>query len=130
MMGDKPILFFDSDCLLCNRSVQWLILRDRNKQIQFAPLQGKTATDLLPFPLIQELNTLVLWENGQIFTKSSAIFKAMSYLDSPWNNLAFIKIIPRFLSDFLYRLVAKQRRRLSKKNPDSCLIGHQERILP
>lgn len=129
-MKDQPILFFDSDCLLCNRSVQWLIRRDRRKQILFAPLQGKTATKLLPYPLIQELNTLVFWENGQTLTRSRAVFRALEHLDSPWNKLSFLKITPKFLSDALYRLVAKYRKRFSRNAPDSCLVGYQERILP
>lgn len=129
-MKDQPILFFDSDCLLCNRSVQWLIRRDRRKQILFAPLQGKTANNLLPYPLIQELNTLVFWENGQTLTRSRAVFRALEYLDSPWNKLSFLKIFPGFLSDSLYRLVAKYRKRFSRNAPDSCLVGYQERILP
>ena len=39
----RPILFFDGDCVLCNRTVQWLIRHERHDTLQFAALNSETA---------------------------------------------------------------------------------------
>jgi len=46
----KPIIFFDGVCHLCNASVDFILRADRHRRFTFAPLQGKTAAELLPPP--------------------------------------------------------------------------------
>ncbi|MCK5941736.1 MAG: DUF393 domain-containing protein, partial [Planctomycetes bacterium] len=41
--ADKPLILFDGDCNLCNRSVQFVIARDPAARFRFAALQSEAA---------------------------------------------------------------------------------------
>src|SRR5262245_17251873 len=40
------IVLFDGACAFCNRAVDWLLRRDPEGRLRFAPLQGETAARL------------------------------------------------------------------------------------
>ena len=40
------IVLYDGVCGFCNGSVRWLIARDRDARLHYAPLQGETAAAL------------------------------------------------------------------------------------
>ena len=41
--GEAPVILFDGLCNLCNRSVAWVIKRDRRRKFRFASLQSDAA---------------------------------------------------------------------------------------
>lgn len=45
--GARHVVFYDAVCGLCDRSVQFLLARDRERVLHFAPLQGPTAAAVL-----------------------------------------------------------------------------------
>ena len=45
---NKPVIFFDGVCGMCNTFINLIIRIDRKQTFLFAPLQGSTARDLLP----------------------------------------------------------------------------------
>ena len=40
------LVLYDGVCIVCNRSMQWLLEADRDGRLRFAPLQGTTAAAL------------------------------------------------------------------------------------
>ena len=126
-MENKSILLFDGVCNLCNRSVQFIIKRDRKKQFLFAPLQGKTGQDLLQrFNLpANNLNSFVLVEKDKVYTRSSAALRVSKTLGRGWQFFYVFMIVPRFIRDGVYNLIAKNRYKwFGKKN--SCMIPTPE----
>jgi predicted DCC family thiol-disulfide oxidoreductase YuxK len=130
MNPQLPILFFDNDCLLCSSSVRWLIQKDKNSLLQFAPLRGETAKSLLPARYSPNLNTVILWNQGKIYYRSQAVFNTLTFLEKPWKYLAWLGYFPRPISDLMYRIIARFRKQLFPGKADQCLIGHLDRILP
>lgn len=45
--GARHVLFYDGVCGLCDRAVRFLLARDRERVLLFAPLQGPTAAAVL-----------------------------------------------------------------------------------
>jgi predicted DCC family thiol-disulfide oxidoreductase YuxK len=77
---DKPIIFFDSICRLCNHTINLLLKFDRHEKFYFAPLQGETAKKLLAeLPTIQPTiqkstwNSIIVWNKGETYEKSVAL---------------------------------------------------------
>lgn len=104
------ILFFDGICGLCNRVVDFLMRIDRDGRIYFAPLQGRISGALLPVDRRLNLDTVVLWKDGHCLERSSAVFESLACLRGPWGIIARLGLlIPRFLRDAGYRLVATNR---------------------
>jgi predicted DCC family thiol-disulfide oxidoreductase YuxK len=110
-MNMNNIVFYDSDCGLCQRSIRFLISLDKNKRLLFAPLNGQTYLSILGKR--SDLNTVVFLSGGRLSIKSDAIISVMEVLGG-WKRLVIIiKIIPRFLRDFVYDLIAGRRRKVS-----------------
>lgn len=109
MSQPEIILFFDGVCGLCNGLVDWLLPRDKQRRIKFATIQGTTAAQLLTPPLREDLNTVVLWYKGEIITESRAILTCLRELGGLWRFAYVFVIIPSFISDGVYRFIARHR---------------------
>jgi predicted DCC family thiol-disulfide oxidoreductase YuxK len=129
----KSIILFDGVCNFCNKTVNIIIKHDRADKFRFAPLQSVYSQDMLfKFGLSQQaLSSVILIEEGQLFTKSDAVIKIAHQL-SGWPQLFFyMKWIPKVIRNFFYDVLAKYRYRLfgkqiscmvpSKKNQDKFL---------
>lgn len=108
---EKKIILFDGVCNLCNRSVNFIVDRDPEAQFLFAPLQSKIATDLLNELGEQEqtLNSIILIENGNIFRHSTAALRISKQLSSLWPLFYLFILLPKFLRDPIYIVIAKNR---------------------
>jgi predicted DCC family thiol-disulfide oxidoreductase YuxK len=125
--GD-PIVFFDGVCGLCNSSVDFVLRHDRQGRMRFAPLQGETAARLLPAEDRDNLGSLVLWEDGRAYRRSTAVVRILSKLGGGWTVLAAgMWLIPAPLRNAGYRIVAKLRYRLFGKKETCRLPSPEER---
>lgn len=127
------ILFFDGVCHLCNRLIDFLILRSKHRpQMKFASLQGSTAAKYLTSMEIQNLNTVIYLREGKLYQRSSAILYAMIDLGGLWKGFAIFFLVPIFLRNWIYDFVAKNRYSWFGKR-DSCRLPNSEerdRLLP
>lgn len=110
-MIQQPIIFFDGVCNLCNASVQFVIAHDKKDQFRFTALQGDYAKEILPkFNTDSEkLNTILLLEDGKLYTKSSAALRVARKLNGLIPLLYAFLIIPKFIRDWVYDIIAKNR---------------------
>jgi len=124
---NKLIILFDGVCNLCNSSVQFIIKRDKKKRFLFTSLQSDASRDiLLQFQLKNsELDSILLIENGKIYQKSDAILKIVRHLDGLWKMSYGFIIIPKFIRDFVYIIIAKNRYRWFGKR-EVCMIPTKE----
>ncbi len=106
---NMSIVFFDGTCTLCNRFVDFIILRDRHRVFHLASLQGETAKSVLPEIPAPSPGTIVLYDHGQIDTKSAAVLKIFAQLPGFWSWLACFKVLPKRFRDGLYDFIAKNR---------------------
>lgn len=128
-MQKSPILFFDGKCSLCNKSVDFFIEKDKGQLIRYAPLQGTTAKELLDYTYIQDLNTVVFYQNEIIYTKSEAIIRALIVLGPKYALTSIFLIIPGFIRDILYNLISKNRYRFWGKRETCRLPSQSEKKL-
>ena len=124
---DGPIVFFDGVCNLCDSSVHFLLDRDRRNVLRFAPLQGRTYTELrAQYPeLGDEVTTIVLYENGKVFTRSTAVLRILRLLGGWWKLLYGLIILPKPLRDILYEFIARHRYRWFGRQ-ESCRLPTPE----
>lgn len=121
MVTPMPIVLYDGVCGLCSKSVRFLLKRDRDKVLTFAPLQGETAARLrAEHPNIpQTLESVVLVDNGRAYLRSKAFLHVAKYLTRPWRWGYYLRWLPGFLMDLPYRLVAALRYKIWGKT-DAC----------
>ena len=107
---DKPVILFDGVCNLCTGSVQFILKRDNNKTFSFASLQSDYGQKLLEqFDLpTNTFNSFILYQDGRIYTKSTAALKMFQQLKG-WKWAKLFWIVPGFIRDAIYNLIAKNR---------------------
>jgi len=128
-----PVILYDGECGLCNRSVKFLLARDRG-QIYYAPLQGETAAALrAKHPQIPTtLESVVLVDGERVFLRSKAFLHVTRYLTAPWRWFYALRWLPAFLLDLGYRLIARVRYRIWGKY-DTCRLpttDERAKLLP
>ena len=130
---DKPIVFFDGECVMCNQFVDILLNIDRQGSVMIAPLQGTTAAKLLPpLPNNREEWSIFYIDRGEIFEQSDAFLNICRRLGGIWSILNLFKIIPRSIRNVIYRIIARNRYRLFGRRSTCRLPNEQEksRFLP
>lgn len=121
----NPVILFDGVCNLCNGSVQKIIAADPQQQFRFASLQGSFGQQILKqFHLPpSELSSFILLENNQIFTKSTGALKVARKLSGAWPLLYALILVPRFIRDGVYSIIARNRYKWFGKK-ESCMVPH------
>ncbi|MGE0561208.1 MAG: thiol-disulfide oxidoreductase DCC family protein [Flavobacteriales bacterium] len=110
METDKHIVLFDGTCNFCNFWVNFVIKRDKNDVFRFASLQSDTGQSLsVKFQVSNEVDSVVFIKNGQVYIKSDAALELVRDLSGLWFLLFGFKIVPTFIRDWIYDIVAKYR---------------------
>ena len=117
----KTIVFIDDDCIFCNYWGNFILKNDQSNSILISPSNSSIYNELqnkynlLPNPK----ETIILLHNNDIFEKSNAVIK-IARLMKNWQSFLIIGyIIPRFVRDLIYDVIAKNRKSLMT---DSCVI--------
>lgn len=125
---DKNLVLFDGVCNLCNSSVQLIIKRDKKDIFRFASLQSDLGISLTnnTEPLTESsLKSIVLIESdGKRYTKSTAALRIARHL-SGYSWLPVFMILPKFIRDFFYDLIARNRYRWFGRK-DECMMPTPE----
>ena len=127
MNSDQPVILFDGVCNFCNYWVNFAIKRDKRKELKFTTLQGETARQLLPKYNINptSLSSVILIDNGKAYTQSSAAIRICKYLNGGWKLFYGLMIIPKFIRDFFYNIIARNRYKWFGKK-ESCMAPTPE----
>lgn len=125
---NKKLILFDGVCNLCNHSVQFIITHDKNNVFMFAPLQGTTGAALVKTLNIdtKKLDSILLYTPKKgVKSKSTAALKIASKLRFPINVLYIFIIVPPFIRNWIYNIIAKNRYRWFGKK-ETCMIPTAE----
>ena len=120
------IIFFDGECGLCDRVVDFFIRADRSKKLLFSPLQSPFAIRFFKERRINvQLDTLFFYYNQQIYDRSAAVKQLFLYLSGYWRLIGvLIGFTPKTIADFIYKKVAKNRFKLLGRT--TCRIPNKE----
>jgi predicted DCC family thiol-disulfide oxidoreductase YuxK len=117
------ILIFDGLCNLCNGSVNFILKRDKEGKIKFASLQSEIGIELTTKYNIDTniVDSIILIKNNEVFVKSSAVLEILKDMPIGWRVFRIGIILPKFIRDWMYDVIAKYRYRIFGKK-DECSI--------
>jgi len=120
------IIIYDGSCGICNSTVQFVLDNKPQHYIRFVSFQSPKAQPYLHQFKIQNMDSIVVIENNQCYTKSSAILKIICQLQTKWRYLYYLIYTPKFLRDSIYTLVSTNRYRIMDTNRQCRLITKEE----
>ncbi|MEM7621863.1 MAG: DUF393 domain-containing protein [Planctomycetota bacterium] len=140
---DAPVLFYDADCGVCNRSVRTILRLERADAdrsdgragthgvlLRFAARRGPLGDVLhAERPGLEAVDSL-LWRepSGDVLVRSAAVIAIARYLGGAWGVLgAVASVVPRVVRDGAYRVFARNRHVIgrltgAKHGPEGCVV--------
>ena len=119
---NEPVILYDGVCNLCNASVRFILKYEKNPRYRFTPLQGGFASEVRhEYALPEDADSVVLVENNQIFTASTAALRIAKQLKAPWSWLVIFEVLPVSFRDAIYHWIARNRYRWFGKK-DYCEV--------
>lgn len=108
---EASILFYDGVCAVCNRSIQFLLSQERLPILLFAPLHSdlsKVTESYFNLDFNRQ-NSLVLYHELSIYTKSTAVLKLIPFTKWYWQVFRVLWVLPAPVRDFFYDWIALHR---------------------
>lgn len=121
------IILFDGTCLFCERSVRFIASRDPGGYFKFGASQSSQAKELLKRYGVAPDNarSIVLIEDGRVYTKSDASLRIAGRLSPPWHLAAWLLAVPRPIRDAVYGVIAAVRHRVAGRS-NACELPPPE----
>ena len=128
-----PILLYDGVCGLCNRMNQFVLRHDQAGVFRFASLQSALAGRILARHGADaaDLDTVYVVVNPDqpdehLLARSDAVIFVLKQLGGFWSLTRFVlQFEPRFLRDWAYRAVARNRYRFFGRS-ETCFLPSSE----
>ncbi|ADO55319.2 thiol-disulfide oxidoreductase DCC family protein [Paenibacillus polymyxa] len=126
---EHSIVLVDGVCHFCQGATRFIIKRDPKGIFHFGSLQSEVGQELLRAGGLStdQLDTLVLLEDGTYYTRSTAALRIAKRLRFPYPLAYVFILIPRFVRNAAYNWVARNRYRwFGKDEEDQCQIPPPE----
>jgi predicted DCC family thiol-disulfide oxidoreductase YuxK len=124
----RHLILYDGVCGLCNKWLGQIIPRDPTGKFHFASLQSEVGRSLLTQygknpDLLDTIYVLEDYKSPspRIRNRARAALFVIARLDSPWRFLKLFEVLPTFILDGVYSLIARHRYRLFGRY-DQCLM--------
>jgi len=124
--SSKYYVFYDGDCGFCNHWVQWILENDKKDQFLFSSLQSDFGQQFLNERGLENktFSTLYLWKPGSFYMmKSQAALAIARIIGGRYGLIGHLNFIPKFITDFGYDIVAKNRQKLAA---GKCFLPNPE----
>jgi predicted DCC family thiol-disulfide oxidoreductase YuxK len=113
----QPVLLYDGKCGLCNRLVRLLLRSDEAGRLHYAPLQSQPAQVYLRAQGLptEDFDSLVFvpdWNDpkwGAPQLRTTGALGAAVVVGGIWRVVSWLRILPAWLRDPGYKLVARTR---------------------
>ena len=123
MTSKKDIVVFDGVCVLCNRFFNWLIKNDKDEKFMYTNFQSDfSKKNNLK---LKDINSVaVIKTNGEKIYKVQAVYYILKKIDRYFIVQILIKLLPLFLTNICYDIIANFRYRIFGKY-ETCIIPNE-----
>ncbi|HEY5653353.1 MAG TPA: DUF393 domain-containing protein [Pontiella sp.] len=113
--SEQLLILFDGDCPICQRKIHFLKCRDKQHRLSFSDIRSASFLPPEDISLLQmEAQIYAIAPNGKILSGMEVIRAAHQQIGVGWLSAFTGWPILRPIFDFLYRLMAQNRRTISR----------------
>ncbi|MFN8239424.1 MAG: DUF393 domain-containing protein [Bacteroidales bacterium] len=114
----EAVIIYDGECNLCNTTVKFVKRHDKRSVFSCVSAQSDEGKALLSKNRLSMVaaDTVILFHQNTIYTLSEAVLVIFRLMGGKWKILYFLKIIPASFRDYVYKVVARNRHRLTKSS--------------
>ena len=122
----QPLFVFDNVCVLCSGGVSFLMRRRAADSIRFTSAQGELGQSLYRHYGLDMDDTYLFVSDGCGYVMSDGYLALVQKMGGAWRLAILARLVPRFVRDAIYRLVARNRYRWFGKQEEACALLTQE----
>lgn len=128
----KHIILFDGECNFCSFWVKYVVKSDGKDVFRFTSLQSEKGRKLrYKYQVDFSIDSIVLIEIDAVYIKSTAALRILKTLGGFPAIFYGLVIVPKFIRDFFYDIIAGLRYRIFGK--ETCQLptntDYQDRFL-
>ncbi len=118
----QPVVIIDGTCDFCNRTVRFILDHEKNSELLFISSQSHPYKSLQQqFALPNNPDSVILIDQGVIYSDSTAAIRICSWLSPPLSLLGVFRVVPRWIRDWVYTKVAANRQSIVTQS-DACAL--------
>lgn len=123
ILAAGTIVLFDAECVLCSANAQFILNHDKAERFYLASMQGPVGARLFRQHGLDPTDptSILVIEEGKARKDSDAVIAIYEGLGLPWRLMSLFRVIPAFVRDPIYLLVARNRYRLFGKR-ETCWL--------
>ena len=95
-------IYIDSDCKVCSAYGDWIKKKNNNNKLSLNDQRNLSENEIL-------LDTLVYKNEEKVYYFSDAVIMSIASLGGIYKSIYILKLFPKRIRDFFYRLFAKNR---------------------
>ncbi len=124
---------FDGDCVLCSAWTRFLIRRDRFRRLRFATAQSEYGRRMMqahgidPGDPASFLLVVTQGSGTNAHVASAGVLRTLAQLGGAWRLMGALRVVPRFVRDAAYRLLARHRYAWFGRRSECYVPGAAER---
>ena len=118
----RAVFVFDHHCVLCGTGVGFIMKHDSARAIAFTSAQQGLGEALCRHYGIDWDETYLFVRNGRPYIKFDGYFEVARAMGGLWKGLAIFRIIPNFILDPVYDLVANNRYKWFGRTEQACQV--------
>ncbi len=115
---NSHIVLFDPACNLCLGTVSFLRNKDKYDKFRFIALQSSNGKFLLQKYGIEQgyLKSVLYIRKSVLFKESTAVIYMIKEIGGFWKIALVFMIVPNFIRNLIYRIIAKMRYKIWGKS--------------
>lgn len=123
MTSEAPVWLFDGVCVLCSRSVAFLLLHERDHLVRFVSIQSIEGQLLARRHGLDpsDPESFLFIDHNVALAASDGLYALAAHLKAPMRWLRLLVVVPKPLRDWVYYRIARNRYRLFGKM-ETCLV--------
>lgn len=103
---------YDGECLLCSRFVRFLVKHDRKQELRLATAQSAAGRAIYREHELDpdEMSTAIFQVGDRTWINLDLLIEGLAWCGGPWKAARLLHVLPGFLSDWIYRCIARNRK--------------------